>query len=83
MGLKMDVADITGSMRLSRLSMGGMRIVMRYSGPRMLLRHPVLAVLRQLDGPRTETGPGALPGRKGARRRGNLGEFGTELICVK
>jgi hypothetical protein len=28
------------------------REVMRYAGPRMLLRHPVLAVLHQLDGKR-------------------------------
>ncbi len=28
------------------------RSVMRYAGPRMLLRHPVLAILHQLDGRR-------------------------------
>jgi hypothetical protein len=28
------------------------RAVMRYAGPRMLLRHPILAVLHLLDGMR-------------------------------
>jgi hypothetical protein len=28
------------------------RVVMRYAGPRMLLRHPVLAILHTLDGKR-------------------------------
>ena len=38
------------------------RVVMRYAGPRMLLRHPVLAVLHVLDG------------RKTAPERVNLGQ---------
>jgi hypothetical protein len=36
---------------------GQVREVMRYAGPRMLLRHPVLAVLHLLDGMRP------IPGR--------------------
>ena len=32
----------------------GIRAVMRYSGPRMLVRHPVMALLHALDGLRSE-----------------------------
>jgi hypothetical protein len=39
------------------------RVVMRYSGPRMLLRHPLLAVLNLADGFRKAP---ALPGRSAA-----------------
>lgn len=28
------------------------KVVMRYAGPRMLLRHPILAILHQIDGRR-------------------------------
>ena len=40
------------------------RVVMRYAGPRMLLRHPVLALLHLLDGRK------ATPQRETALRRG-------------
>jgi len=30
------------------------RLVMRYSGPRMLLRHPLMAILHMIDGRRKE-----------------------------
>lgn len=43
------------------------RTVMRYSGPRMLGRHPVLAVLHKLDGLRKVTLP-VRPTRPSARR---------------
>ncbi len=36
------------------------RVVMRYAGPRMLLRHPVLALLHLLDG-RREAPPHSAP----------------------
>jgi hypothetical protein len=39
------------------------RAVMRYAGPRMLLRHPVLALLHLLDGLRKE--PTRRPGKAG------------------
>lgn len=41
------------------------RAVMRYAGPRMLLRHPVLALLHLVDGVRREPtrDPLATPGR--------------------
>ena len=35
-----------------------MKVVMRYSGPRMLLRHPLLAILHISDGLRKTKGPG-------------------------
>jgi predicted amidophosphoribosyltransferase len=37
------------------------RVVMRYAGPKMLIRHPVLAVLHLIDGKKK---PPALPKRK-------------------
>jgi hypothetical protein len=39
------------------------RMVMRYSGPRMLLRHPVLAVLHLLD--RRKPAPGRIKKARG------------------
>ncbi len=44
------------------------RAVMRYAGPRMLLRHPVLAFWHMLDGLRAEPvrSPRALPGSEAA-----------------
>jgi predicted amidophosphoribosyltransferase len=33
------------------------RVIMRYAGPRMLLRHPLLAIAHQLDGFRKATHP--------------------------
>ncbi len=42
------------------------RAVMRYAGPRMLLRHPVLAMLHLVDGLRKEPARDLLPAsRKG------------------
>ena len=41
------------------------RVIMRYAGPRMLTRHPVLAVRHLLDGRRPAP---ALPSRPAARR---------------
>jgi hypothetical protein len=38
------------------------KAVMRYSGPRMLLRHPLLAIGHLLDGRRKEPGPRKGPG---------------------
>jgi predicted amidophosphoribosyltransferase len=35
------------------------RIVMRYAGPRMIFRHPILAILHFLDGRRQQPEPGA------------------------
>jgi hypothetical protein len=40
------------------------RVVMRYAGPRMLLRHPVLALLHMVDGRRKA--PERLPRRRPA-----------------
>ena len=40
------------------------RVVMRYAGPRMLLRHPVLTLLHMIDGRRK---PPALAGKAAAR----------------
>ena len=37
------------------------RVVMRYSGPRMLKRHPVLAVAHLVDGRKTPAGGGDTP----------------------
>jgi hypothetical protein len=37
------------------------RAVMRYAGPRMLLRHPILAALHLADGLRKEPAQGLLP----------------------
>jgi hypothetical protein len=42
------------------------RVVMRWAGPRMLLRHPILAIRHQLDGRRPSP---ALPAKPGKRRR--------------
>ncbi len=39
------------------------RAVMRYAGPRMLLRHPGLALLHLLDGMRRPTGDRAVTGK--------------------
>jgi hypothetical protein len=44
------------------------RVIMRYAGPRMLTRHPVLAVRHLLDGRRPAP---ALPSRPTARQPGN------------
>lgn len=33
------------------------KVVMRYAGPRMLLRHPILAILHQIDGRRQVSMP--------------------------
>lgn len=41
------------------------RVVMRWAGPRMLLRHPVLGILHKLDGRRPVP---ALPAKPAARR---------------
>jgi len=41
------------------------RTIMRYAGPRMIRRHPILAVLHVLDGRRTVE----RPVRKGPRRQ--------------
>lgn len=43
------------------------RVIMRYAGPRMMTRHPVLAVRHLLDGRRPAP---ALPTRPAARRTG-------------
>lgn len=43
------------------------RAVMRYAGPRMLLRHPVLAVLHLVDGRRKVAHP--MEARRAARAR--------------
>jgi hypothetical protein len=40
------------------------RQVMRYAGPRMLLRHPILAIRHKLDDRRPPVEAGALPGRR-------------------
>jgi len=40
------------------------RTVMRYAGPRMLLRHPVLAVMHMIDGRKT---PPPSPRKRAAR----------------
>ncbi len=45
------------------------RVMMRYAGPRMLLRHPVLAIAHVIDGkraapPKPRGGGGAAPGAK-------------------
>jgi len=42
------------------------RTVMRWAGPRMLLRHPILGILHKLDGRR----PAPLPPAKPVKRRG-------------
>lgn len=44
------------------------KVVMRYAGPRMLLRHPVLSLYHLLDKRRA---PPALPGSKPKIRRAN------------
>jgi hypothetical protein len=44
----------------------GIRAVMRYAGPRMLLRHPVLTIRHLIDGLRNHP---TLPADEGARRR--------------
>ena len=36
------------------------RLIMRYAGPRMLLRHPLLAIAHQLDGLRKARHPGEM-----------------------
>jgi hypothetical protein len=41
------------------------RVIMRWAGPRMLLRHPVLAIRHQLDGRRPSP---TLPSRSGKKR---------------
>lgn len=43
------------------------RVVMRWAGPRMLLRHPILGILHKLDGRRPAP---ALPARGSNRRTG-------------
>lgn len=43
--------------------------VMRYAGPRMLLRHPLLAILHQLDGLRRVEHPRQLTRAQRARQR--------------
>ena len=45
---------------------GQVRIVMRWAGPRMLLRHPILGILHKLDGCR----PAPLLPAKPVKRRG-------------
>jgi hypothetical protein len=51
------------------------RTVMRYAGPRMLLHHPVLAVLHLLDGRRTGSSRvPKRPGPAGGRPAGRTGE---------
>jgi hypothetical protein len=45
------------------------RAVMRYAGPRMPWRHPVLAILHALDGRRDRSRPSVV-GRTGTRRAG-------------
>jgi len=44
------------------------RIVMRWSGPRMLLRHPILAIRHMLDGRRPSP---TLPDKRDAIKTGN------------
>lgn len=53
------------------------RVVMRWAGPRMVLRHPVLSLLHKLDGRRPAP---TLPAR--AARRGGKSELG-ERVGVK
>jgi hypothetical protein len=45
------------------------RTVMRYAGPRMLLRHPILAMLHLADGLRKEPVRGLLPASRGREGR--------------
>jgi hypothetical protein len=45
------------------------RAMMRFAGPRMLLRHPVLALLHLLDGLRRTPGGSPAPGSAGQRER--------------
>jgi len=45
------------------------REIMRYAGPRMLLRHPLLAIAHQLDGFRKATHPRELTREQRVRTR--------------
>jgi len=45
------------------------RTIMRYAGPRMLLRHPLLAILHQLDGLRKAVHPRELTREQRLRTR--------------
>jgi hypothetical protein len=45
------------------------RVIMRYAGPRMLLRHPLLAIAHQLDGFRKATHPHELTREQRMRPR--------------
>jgi hypothetical protein len=49
------------------------RVVMRYAGPRMLLRHPILGIAHLIDGRRPAP---ELPGRKGREDAARAAEAG-------
>ncbi len=50
------------------------REIMRYAGPRMLLRHPLLAIAHQLDGFRKATHPRELTREQRTRSRDRQSE---------
>jgi len=45
------------------------KAIMRYAGPRMLLRHPLLAIAHKLDGLRQARHPGELTREERLRRK--------------